>query len=332
MTKRVQEYASWIEETIRRTTPLGPNNTWPQNIETQDLTTVLGFVCKTTKTSVTYTDEATNPFRRPKQHRLRRMMLLTPCLAAVFLHRGAFIAPEAYPERIQALFPTTPTPTPYEVSPWVYAARKGASHGPSLEAREARLTVALWHLGLPLEAIDAHLNLTVPAIDRLEQAIRAMLAQDAFFLWALGDDLLPLATTPARLDLLYRTILASETMETGRKQLAGMRDDLYVRAIEARGAPCRPTPRAMSGRTPVFPDYDSKMRWICASPYGLYAQARLKQRTAKTKDIADLFGWADFSLSREEQDALKAHPRSRTDAIARRTADPARPRASKDAG
>lgn len=332
MRNRPDNSFNWLEALIRRAPRIVEKDIWPASLTMLDMTTVAGFVSPTEPLTRTYDSIVNDQFARPRRNRLRLAVFRTPWLAALLFHKHSFVAPEAYPERIQALFPTTPTPTPYEVSGWLYCFLRGLPPATSREVIEARLATFCWHMGFPLEAMDAHLGFAVPAIDRMAAMIKEMLRGAPFFLWSLGDDLIPTATTPLRLKRLYDTILAENGIGTGRARLNKLRESAYVRAIEARGAPLRPITRARYARVPVFPDYQAKMLRLSSSPHGLLLHTKLKKQFAKLQSEQELLTWADFSLSPEENDAFQAFRASRTRAATRRTAVPPRSGTGPDAG
>lgn len=323
---------NWLDALIRRAPRIVEKDTWPASLSMLDMATTAGFVSPTEPLTRTYDSVVNDTFTRPRRNRLRLAVFRTPWLAALLFHKNSFVAPEAYPERIQAIFPTTPTPAPYEVAGWLYRLTNGLPPATTQEAIETRLVAGCWHMGFPLEAMDTHLALATPAIERLEAMLKLLLNQPTFFLWALGDDLIPTATTPTRLKLLYNTILAENGMATGRARLERLRNSAYVKAIEARGAPLRPIRRARYARVPVFPDYQAKLLRLSSSPHGILLHTKLKRQFAKRQYEQNILSWADFSLSPEEDDALQAYLATRTRKASRRTTYVARSWASPDAG
>lgn len=323
---------NWLDALLRRAPRIVEKDTWPGALTMLDMAAVTGFVSPTEPMTRTYDSVVNDQFSRPRRNRLRLAVFRTPWLAALLFHKNSFVAPEAYPERVQAVFPTTSTPTPYEVAGWLYRLTNGLPPTTTREAIETRLVANCWHMGFPLEALDAHLDLATPAVDRLETMIKLLLRQSAFFLWALGDDLIPTATTPLRLKRLYDTILAENGMANGRARLQKLRNSAYVRAIEARGAPLRPVCRARYARVPVFPDYTAKILRLSSSPHGILFHTKLKRQFAKLQHEQNILSWADFSLSPEEDDAFQAYLATRTRKASRRTTHVARSWASTDTG
>lgn len=223
-----------------------------------------------------------------------------PPFAAVLWHNRALLAPERYPESVQGIFPVDPIPTPSSVLQWLVGPRANVLR--DFDA-DARFVLVWWHLGTPLEHLDAFGRLSAPAEQVLQRAISLLLKRHTFFFWALGDDLLPLTTTPGMQMFVKQHLIERTSVRLPNLSTNSLLHHPYIVALLARREALRPISRIDVAPHHIFRSETDKMVPIFENP-PTFSRFCMNRRFVRPRIAQDArLEWADLTPFPEESNA-----------------------------
>ena len=156
-----------------------------------------------------------------------------------------------WPSKIQGAFGLKDPPTPYEVA-WLLLGNGKLMRGSNLPSPWAKGALLWWLSGLSSRAMCS----VIPKWeDEAAEAIRYLMENPYFALWALGTDLTPILTSRAKARALV------DTRARHRAVRRELRQHYYVAALLRAGLRPKPVPRILPGPEPLWKDIDARKRW-----------------------------------------------------------------------
>lgn len=285
----------WVAPLTQRLL-VGPHEWWHAYIDWSDIAAASGPLPPDVQSPAAkgvFTDWR----ERKRFYRFRRRLFLRVPFSALLYSDTFAVAPQEWPKEVAALFPTDSPPTPYEVMCRILEDQRAFGLEKLLTYRE-RSIFMLWLAGIPAGLLD---QIESNAMLMVQEAVRKMLKGDFFFVWSLGDDLIPIRISPRQdawlrwaLELPGRPILNKELWTHERKTLL---ESPYVKGILLSRTPRRPMERRGPTFRGVFRNLDEKAATIIASPEtaAWFFQQRIRMLALKYRPE-----WATYTDYLEE--------------------------------
>jgi len=209
---------------------------------------------------------ASYPHRGVAMRELMRRAGGNPALARLIYDRTFYVAQSEWPEQCRDVWDVYPAPTPGEVADFLCMNTRRWTTARILPPEELGLLM-WWLFGAKIEALgDIYRSIDL-VNDRIEAALRALLAHWSFKLWAAGDAFLPAinrenmeAVRAMRLALTGETRSAHAGVRSSRALGQRAVSHPYSQAVFAGGVPLMPITRARPFPV-VFPTQAKKDRF-----------------------------------------------------------------------
>lgn len=234
---------------------------------------------------------------RNRFYRFRRSLYTRLPLAALVYSDGFGVAPKEWPDELLPLFPTDSPPSPYDVVCRLMADHR-AFGAEKLIPRHEYAFLMWWLVGTPMAALE---YIDPEARNHVVGAVKSLLRGSHFFLWALGDDLMPIRINPKQDAWIRRALQLPDRLILDRVLWPWERDlvlqSAYVRGILLSRRANRPMTRLGPVFRGVFHTLEEKIGRILASPYcsSWFFTQRARIRALKYRPE-----WAIYTLSLEE--------------------------------
>lgn len=246
---------------------------------------------------------------RRRFYRFRRTIFQRPRFAALLYSNGFAVAPQEWPASVLEVFPTDAPPSPYEVACVLH--HNGRLFGATKLLSRADFSFLMWWLvGAPLEALrrpDEDPEATLLGI------VTNLLRGLYFFLWALGDDLMPVRASTLQ-DVLIRRALFLPDRPTLLAPLWAaernlLREAPYIRAILLGRRALRPMKRRLPSTGHVFASIDEKLATVTCAPGGIGWFFAQRTRLRRMKYLPE---WANLAYLPGEPNVSTVTPYAST--------------------